>query len=474
MRTAYQDRENHLEASTQTSFERTASTVSLPTEVVDYVVDFLHSDFDSLRSCTLVSQQWLPESSFHLFRRIRWPPCIDHWRYSSTGYPDANCKCHLIDESYSLEGITSLFNTTSRIATNVRQLQIRMEWYTVGRNPNVPRVTTPEQLALILHLAPSLHTLEVLSLKFSSFPSLSPLPAGRSIRRLDLVSFPTDVNMQGMLVFLSHFTSICALSLWDVNSDPEKTYEMASVPTCALSIRANELDLSVLSARPVWLQFLSRHLDLSFLTSLSNSSPPRGPVYVYYDEKSTTLFRDFLRKCHNLRSLTFCGDPHPGIFSAPFTCSTLSELHYLPPDHWSGRLRPHFDPMLEVLRCKFASATKVAVIDLTYPEDVYTDFAQLDLAKLRQEVKKGFEDLDWAQMNDAIRRLQSLRLEVRLRIRRMHILGQPRPRDVKPLPDVWWKDAEACCTAVEAAIRGRVHIGAHQKFELRVSLLTLR
>jgi hypothetical protein len=38
-----------------------------PTELIDYTLDFLHSDKKTLRDCSLVCRNWLPVTRFHLF-----------------------------------------------------------------------------------------------------------------------------------------------------------------------------------------------------------------------------------------------------------------------------------------------------------------------------------------------------------------------------------------------------------------------
>lgn len=48
------------------SFVRLANS-RLPPELVDFVLDFLHSEYDVLRTCSLVSKGWLPSCRYHLF-----------------------------------------------------------------------------------------------------------------------------------------------------------------------------------------------------------------------------------------------------------------------------------------------------------------------------------------------------------------------------------------------------------------------
>jgi hypothetical protein len=42
----------------------------IPTEIIDVIIDFLHSDKRALSVCSLVCRNWLPASQFHLFRIV--------------------------------------------------------------------------------------------------------------------------------------------------------------------------------------------------------------------------------------------------------------------------------------------------------------------------------------------------------------------------------------------------------------------
>ncbi|KAF9644036.1 hypothetical protein BDM02DRAFT_3103536, partial [Thelephora ganbajun] len=43
----------------------------LPQEIQDHVIDLLHDDDETLRSCALVSRSWLRQSQKHLFAEVR-------------------------------------------------------------------------------------------------------------------------------------------------------------------------------------------------------------------------------------------------------------------------------------------------------------------------------------------------------------------------------------------------------------------
>jgi hypothetical protein len=52
--------------------QRVASSVrsSIPPELTDRVIDFLHNDWESLKSCCLTCKAWLPASRYHLWHRV--------------------------------------------------------------------------------------------------------------------------------------------------------------------------------------------------------------------------------------------------------------------------------------------------------------------------------------------------------------------------------------------------------------------
>lgn len=46
------------------------SPPTVPSELVDYIIDFAHDDRDTLRHCSLVSRIWVPSSRHHLFGAV--------------------------------------------------------------------------------------------------------------------------------------------------------------------------------------------------------------------------------------------------------------------------------------------------------------------------------------------------------------------------------------------------------------------
>ncbi|KAI0073165.1 hypothetical protein K474DRAFT_1603825, partial [Panus rudis PR-1116 ss-1] len=47
------------------------TTRTMPPELADYTLDFLHDDAATLGSCALTCKAWLPTSRFHLFHTLK-------------------------------------------------------------------------------------------------------------------------------------------------------------------------------------------------------------------------------------------------------------------------------------------------------------------------------------------------------------------------------------------------------------------
>jgi len=51
--------------------ESRGSTLHIPLELVDFIIDYLHDDKPALATCSLVSREWRPSTRYHLFQSIR-------------------------------------------------------------------------------------------------------------------------------------------------------------------------------------------------------------------------------------------------------------------------------------------------------------------------------------------------------------------------------------------------------------------
>ncbi|SJL14114.1 uncharacterized protein ARMOST_17569 [Armillaria ostoyae] len=53
-----------------TPFKKSDSSLSVPQELLDYILDFLHNDVPTLRTCSLVSHAFLPCSRYHTYSSV--------------------------------------------------------------------------------------------------------------------------------------------------------------------------------------------------------------------------------------------------------------------------------------------------------------------------------------------------------------------------------------------------------------------
>ncbi len=53
-----------------TPFKKSDSSLSVPQELLDYILDFLHDDIPTLRTCSLVSRDLLPCSRYHIYSSV--------------------------------------------------------------------------------------------------------------------------------------------------------------------------------------------------------------------------------------------------------------------------------------------------------------------------------------------------------------------------------------------------------------------
>ncbi|GJE96324.1 hypothetical protein PsYK624_125180 [Phanerochaete sordida] len=442
----------------------------LPAEIVDYVVDFLHTDIESLRSCTLVSKKWLPAGSFHLFSYFHWPPC-DHQRtiWSRPRQPEGVCKCHLLDNSDTLEDIASLFRACSLISKSVRRLRISMSW--VGSDyPTVhARITTPQQLATITDLAPQLSTLEIHALRFV-IPSPSPyLSQRRSIKTLRLVSPSSNIDFQTLSIFLSHFSSVETLSVSSMMS--LQTYGAAGSLALTPFIHVNNLDFAMCANVNKWFDFLSAVLDMPVLTSFSISPPmfenPHSAVY----ETSRAALHRFLVKCSNLRSLTCYGATSPALLSYPSACPTLREVRFV------STTSEQWNAVPGILQSQLTSAANVAVIELACAQRVDASnprYRYLLLTLVDIAFKQDLGKVDWALLSASIARLRSLRVVVRLQLVGLFSTEEADPSEETRGQNEWRKGAGAIRAGIEAFIRKQLSTTSHQNLEVDVTILARR
>ena len=69
------------------SAETTMLNPYLPRETLDYIIDLLHDEPETLRECCLVSKSWIPHARKHLFTDIKFRSVIDLESWKKT-FPD--------------------------------------------------------------------------------------------------------------------------------------------------------------------------------------------------------------------------------------------------------------------------------------------------------------------------------------------------------------------------------------------------
>ena len=67
--------------------ETTMSDPYLPPETLDYIIDFLHDEPETLKECCLVSKSWIPRTRKHLFADIKFNSADDLEMWKKT-FPD--------------------------------------------------------------------------------------------------------------------------------------------------------------------------------------------------------------------------------------------------------------------------------------------------------------------------------------------------------------------------------------------------
>jgi hypothetical protein len=76
--------------------QTTMSNPCLPPETLDYAVDFLHDEPETLKRCSLVSKSWIPRARNHLFADIKFPTAksLESWKEAFPN-PSTSAACHV-------------------------------------------------------------------------------------------------------------------------------------------------------------------------------------------------------------------------------------------------------------------------------------------------------------------------------------------------------------------------------------------
>ncbi|KAF7299925.1 F-box domain-containing protein [Mycena chlorophos] len=207
---------------------------SLPPELIDYIVDFLHDDPFALRTCSLVCRALVPAARFHAFQHvILW----ERWR-------------HLIrDDTYLDAFVVLLQSTHCTFSTFVTRLTLEELDY------NFPPPASNAYSALRKHL-PSLTSIALsqgtggraIDSQLSGLADLVPHCANLTHVRLDWVTLPLREDIFSFLALLP--SSVETLELVNLRSnwrnfvDPPSEKAMSIPFPAAQSLRTLKLHSS--------------------------------------------------------------------------------------------------------------------------------------------------------------------------------------------------------------------------------------
>ncbi|KAI0792091.1 hypothetical protein C8Q75DRAFT_805134 [Abortiporus biennis] len=187
--------------SSKTAF--TTWNFTLPQELIDNVIDHLHFDKTTLRSCVLVSRQWVTSSRIHLFRELT-----------------------IKSDSFSSTGSLALLEQTSTFSTYTRHLTL------AGLDNGLPflyhlRPSLPAPiLGAILSQMPNVKSLTLQYLSFGeqtdSVKELSPIKQKRDLISLRLENIGTDDEQaKDLLDILDFFGTVKNVSVTDMMLNSE-------------------------------------------------------------------------------------------------------------------------------------------------------------------------------------------------------------------------------------------------------------
>ena len=294
----------------------------IPPEISDCIIDFLHSDKDSLRRCSLVCRAWLPSSSLHLFERFWWPPCHHAWH----GWFTKRCHCAFLDHSNFWPELLSFIEGSQRVRDYVRTLRICFCWTVVdfagwgdGRAEYHHKIAL-SNMGVVIDKLPHLRWLYLSSPGFLPEPSpIARMTRGtRSLDRLTL-DYPapplaSDERLGLFADLLRLFKRISVLQLTDVmrhraDYHPTPIQDASDLP----EIHTFQVDTATSLALVQFLRILTATADPASISSIavhdligSGPSPEMIPL---------------LQAVPNLQTLTL-----DGVHSARILDRSMSDL----------------------------------------------------------------------------------------------------------------------------------------------------
>jgi hypothetical protein len=179
------------------------TSVALPPEVIDAILDHLHSDQGTLLTCSLVSSLWLPASRYHAFGRIAlhtanlvdFLETINAPRTTLAPYVRRIDIAGLDVERFNAGWLQSALPRLGAVLTHVCFLRLAdVNWANIAR---------PSRSAFLQAFAGRITALEIVHIKFETFNDLVEVLASFPLLRglvLDNLgwSFGSDPVPDGM------------------------------------------------------------------------------------------------------------------------------------------------------------------------------------------------------------------------------------------------------------------------------------
>ncbi|KAI0788540.1 hypothetical protein C8Q75DRAFT_734247 [Abortiporus biennis] len=216
---------------------------TIPSELNDYIIDFLHDDPKSLSSCSTTCRAWLPASRYHLFYRI------------------------VLTSPKIIASFRELAGDAKAIGTLVRELHLS----TTDSKPVEQQELSPKENAAIFNNAFSsliaLETLQLTSLIIGAALQSNLVFHFRSVTRLTLhyCHFPT---FGSFVQLFRSFPNVKTLALRGVSW--EDSHHLTSAPindarTCKLESLSlgRDMDYSILSE---WILAENIHAELEYFS----------------------------------------------------------------------------------------------------------------------------------------------------------------------------------------------------------------
>lgn len=190
-----------------------------PPELFDSVIDYLHDDKAVLRICSLVCQDWVPASTFHLFSTFSWPPCHHMWHARIPRTSPVRNFCHCRQAQAGFDRCLTLLSNTPRIAAAIRCLKLnssRSVHHIDGSTRFTDEAISRSTLLATLDCLPHLRTVEFTNcLLERDNPLAGDVFGVREVHEVKIIPRHDHgyVPLYRALEALSVFSRLCKLSI---------------------------------------------------------------------------------------------------------------------------------------------------------------------------------------------------------------------------------------------------------------------